>query len=68
VVLLSRLIEAAFNRRCLTSMVLLPLPRFVLARAAHEGAFDVDVVAAAQLRDSIFAEAVPGNDALPSGL
>jgi len=49
-------------------MVILPLPRLVLARAAHEGAFDVDVVAAAQLRYSIFAEAVPGNDALnPDG-
>src|ERR1700676_3123736 len=33
--------------------------------AAHERAFDVDVVAFPQLRRGVLAEAVPGNDAMP---
>ncbi len=33
--------------------------------AAHERAFNVDVIAFAQLRRGVFPEAVPGNDAMP---
>ena len=36
----------------------------LLVSAAHEGSFDVDVIALAQLSRSIFAEAVPRDDAM----
>jgi len=48
-------------------ILLLPLPT-LLEGAADQRAFDVDVVALPQLRRSVVAEAVPGNNAMPLSL
>ena len=41
---------------------------FLLVDVAYERAFDVDVIALAQLRRGVFAQTVPGDDAVPLGL
>jgi hypothetical protein len=46
----------------------LPFAELLLVSAAHERAFDVDVVAFTQLGCCILAEAIPGDDAMPRRL
>ena len=64
---LSLRMESAFTCQVLngTVILLLPLPNSFSIGAAHERAFDVDVIAFAQLRRGVLAEAVPGDDAMP---
>ena len=46
----------------------LAFAEILVVGAAHERAFNVDVIALAQLRRGVLAEAVPGYDAMPLGL
>ena len=48
--------------------LVLTFAELFLVGAAHERAFNVDVIALAQLRRGVLAEAVPGYDAMPLGL
>ena len=48
-----------------TVVLFLALPSSLLVSAAHQRAFDVDVITLAQLSSGLLAEAVPRDDSMP---